>query len=154
MLDTEHLIAAWAAPIAPSGAAIRQWIAKHPDIKGVGHSYAERLWDAFGRGLYDVLRERDVDAISKVLDYQKAAAIVDAFGLLVDEISALEDLDDFGLDGRHRKSGHHTFWLGFRTPISRKSIPADFIGAVDKGRHSRLVDRCSTGRRAQVTGRC
>lgn len=110
-MDTEHLIAAWAAPVAPSGAAIRQWIAKHPAIKGVGHGYAERLWDAFGRSLYDILRERNVDAISKVLDYPKAAAIVDAFGLLVDEISALEDLDDFGLDGRTARAAITLFGL-------------------------------------------
>jgi hypothetical protein len=98
MLD--HVVAAWAGPIAPKGDAIRRWIARHPDIKGVGDGYAERLWDAHGPRLYDILRQRDVGALATVLDLPKACAIVEAFGLLLDEIAALEDLDGLGLDGR------------------------------------------------------
>ncbi len=98
MLD--HVVAAWAGPIAPKGDAIRRWIARHPDIKGVGDGYAERLWDAHGSRLYDILRQRDVGALATVLDLPKACAIVEAFGLLLGEITALEDLDGLGLDGR------------------------------------------------------
>ncbi|WP_287786720.1 AAA family ATPase [Acidiphilium sp.] len=96
----DHLVASWAAPVAPHGAAIRRWIARHPDIRGVGDGYAERLWDAHGLHLYELLRNRDVAALAAVLDMPKACAIVDAFGLLVDEITALEDLDGLGLDGK------------------------------------------------------
>ncbi|MDO9710757.1 ATP-dependent DNA helicase [Paracraurococcus lichenis] len=96
----DHLVAEWAAPVAPQGAAIRRWISRHPGIKGVGDGYAERLWDAYGCGLYDLLRKRDVLALAAVLDISKASAIVQAFGLLVDEVGALEDLDGLGMDGR------------------------------------------------------
>ncbi len=97
---TDHIIADWAAPLAPKGAAIRRWIALNPKIKGVGQGYAERLWDALGPRLYEAIRQRDIDALATVLDVPKAHAIVDAFGLLLDEVSALEDLDGLGLDGR------------------------------------------------------
>jgi exodeoxyribonuclease V alpha subunit len=95
----EHVDAAWAAPTAPRGAAIRRWIARNPSIPGVGEGYAERLWDAFGDRLYDVIRARDVQALAEVLDVPKASAIVDAFGLLLDEVTALQELDGMGLDG-------------------------------------------------------
>ncbi len=95
-----HVIADWAAPLAPRGAAIRRWIARNPRIKGVGDGYAERLWDALGPRLYDVLRNRDIEALATILDIPKAHAIIDAFGLLLDEVTALEDLDGLGLDGR------------------------------------------------------
>lgn len=96
----DHVVAAWAAPVAPRGAAIRRWMARHPGIRGVGAGYAERLWDAHGPRLYDLLRNRDVTALAVVLDLPKACSIVDAFALLVSEVNALEDLDGFGLDGR------------------------------------------------------
>ncbi|WP_372398674.1 AAA family ATPase [Azospirillum sp. HJ39] len=96
----DHIVADWAAPLAPQGDAIRRWIARNPRIKGVGVGYAERLWDALGTGLYDAIRRRDVEALAAVLDIPKAASIIDAFGLLLDEVTALEDLDGLGLDGR------------------------------------------------------
>jgi exodeoxyribonuclease V alpha subunit len=95
----EHVDAVWAAPAAPQGAAIRRWIARNPAIPGVGEGYAERLWDAFGDNLYDVIRTRDVQALAEVLDVFKATAIVEAFGLLLDEVTALQDLDGMGVDG-------------------------------------------------------
>ncbi len=95
----DHVDADWAAPAAPRGAAIRRWIARNPSIPGVGDGYAERLWDAFGDRLYDVIRARDVAALAAVLDIAKASAIVDAFGLLLDEVTALQELDGMGLDG-------------------------------------------------------
>ena len=95
----EHVDAAWAAPAAPHGTAMRRWIARNPSIPGVGEGYAERLWDAFGDRLYDVIRARDVPALAAVLDVAKASAIVDAFGLLLDEVTALQELDGMGLDG-------------------------------------------------------
>jgi exodeoxyribonuclease V alpha subunit len=98
--SVRHIMATWAAPVAPQGAAIRRWIARHPDIKGVGEAYAERLWDAYGPSLYDILRNRDADALAAILDIPKAVAIIQAFGLMIDEVSALEDLDNLGLDGR------------------------------------------------------
>jgi exodeoxyribonuclease V alpha subunit len=95
----EHVDVAWAAPAAPRGAAIRRWIARHPAIPGVGDGYAERLWDAFGDRLYDVIRARDVQALANVLDVTKASAIVDALSLLLDEVTALQGLDEMGLEG-------------------------------------------------------
>ncbi len=95
----EHVDAAWAAPTAPRGAAIRRWIARNPSIAGVGEGYAERLWDAFGDRLYDLIRARDVRALAAVLDVAKASTIVDAFGLLLDEVTALQELDGMGVDG-------------------------------------------------------
>lgn len=96
----DHVAAAWAAPLVPRGAALRRWIARNPAISGVGDGYAERLWDAYGPRLYDLIRAGDVEALARVLDLRKAVAIVDAFGLLLDEVSALESLDGMGLDGR------------------------------------------------------
>jgi exodeoxyribonuclease V alpha subunit len=95
----EHVDAAWAAPTAPRGAAICRWIARNPAIPGVGERYAARLWDAFGDRLYDVIGSKDVQALAAVLDVTKASAIVDAFGLLHDEVSALQELEEMGLDG-------------------------------------------------------
>jgi exodeoxyribonuclease V alpha subunit len=103
-LSIDHLISRRAYPAPLRGKAVTHWIAKHPDIPGVGIGYAERLWDAFGPRLFDVLRSRDVSALAKVLDHPKAAAIIDAFGLLTDEIDALEQLDALGLDGRTAKA--------------------------------------------------
>lgn len=96
----EHIDASWAAPSTPRGAAIRRWIARNPDIPGVGAGYAERLWDAFGDRLYDLIRARDVNALAAVLDVPKASAIVEAFGMLLEEVTALQELDAMGLDGR------------------------------------------------------
>lgn len=98
-MAAEHIVASWAGPVAPTGAAIRHWIAKHPDIKGIGPAYANRLWNAHAAELYELLRKRDVAALAKALDWPKAAAIVEAFGLLVQEITLLEKLDTMSLDG-------------------------------------------------------
>ena len=95
----EHVDATWAAPVPPGGGAIRRWIARNPAIPGVGEGYAERLWDALGDQLYERIRARDIPALAAVLDVPKAAAIVDAFGLLLDEVTALEELDGMGMDG-------------------------------------------------------
>lgn len=103
-VKADHIIAKSAMPVELRGKAITHWIATHPDINGVGIGYAERLWDAYGQGLYDILRQRDLAPLARVLDFTKAAAIVDAFGLLQDEISALEELDSIGLDGRTAKA--------------------------------------------------
>ncbi len=50
---------------------MRRWIARHPDIKGVGEAYADRLWDAYGPRLYGILRNRDTDALAAILDIPK-----------------------------------------------------------------------------------
>jgi exodeoxyribonuclease V alpha subunit len=92
----EHVDATW---VAPRGAVIRRWIARNPAISGAGEGYAERLWDAFGERLYDVIRARDVQALAAVLDVAKASAIVNAFGLLLEEVTALQELDEMGLEG-------------------------------------------------------
>lgn len=95
----DHLIADWAGPMTPTGEGLRNWIAHHPGIAGVGKAYAARLWDRFGIELYRLLRGRDVAALAEVLDFPKAALIVDAFTSLIDEVAAFEDLDGLGLDG-------------------------------------------------------
>ena len=97
MLD--HVAAAWAGPIAPKGDAIRRWIARHPGIKGVGDGYAERLWDAHGPKLYDMLRQRDVGALARSSTFRKPVPLWKPSGCYYDEITALEDLDGLGLDG-------------------------------------------------------
>ncbi len=111
----EHILATWASPLVPGGSAIRNWIAKHPNIRGVGKAYAERLWDAYGSNLYHLLRQRDVNALAKVLDYRKAVAIVDAFGLLTDEITAFEELDSLGLDSRTARAAMRLYGTGAGT---------------------------------------
>ena len=88
-----------AVPLEPSGAGIRRWIARNREIPGVGEAYADRLWDALGPRLYGHLRARDVTPIAKVLDLPKARAIVDAWALLTDEVTALEELDRLGVSG-------------------------------------------------------
>jgi exodeoxyribonuclease V alpha subunit len=97
--ELEHIDAAWVAPSSPQGSAIRRWIARNPAIPGVGKGYADRLWDAFGERLYDLIRARDVKALAAVLDVSKASAIVEAFGLLLQEVTALQELDEMGLEG-------------------------------------------------------
>lgn len=95
----DHIVADWAGPVMPNGEGLQHWIAHHPDIPGVGKAYATRLWENFGVELYKVLRERNVAALAEVLDFSKAAMIVDAFTSLTNETEAFEDLDGLGLDG-------------------------------------------------------
>ena len=105
----DHIIARKAAPAELQGRAIKQWLASNPTIKGVGEGYAERLWDAYGPSLYEIIRKRDLASLARVLDFPKAAAIVDAFGLLNDEIVTLRELDCFNLDGRTARAAISLF---------------------------------------------
>ena len=99
MVAKSHIVAQVAMPLAPSGAGIRRWIARNRNIPGVGEAYADRLWNALGPSLYDHLRDREVAPLAAVLDVVKAHAIVDAWALLTDEVTAIEELDNLGVSG-------------------------------------------------------
>ena len=47
-----------------------------------------------------------------VLDIAKASSIVEAFGLLADEISTLKELDSVGVDGRTANAAIRVFGSG------------------------------------------
>lgn len=122
-------------PSAPEG-AIKRWIATNPLIPGVGDGYAERLWDASGDQLYDLIRARDVQALAKVLDVTKPTAIIQAFGLLLDEVTALQELDGRGVDGVTASAAVRLFGAGRRKAVPRKSIRNYVARALVQGRRS------------------
>lgn len=64
--------------LKPSGSQIVQWIADHPDVKGIGYVKAQRLWDELGEDLYSALDRRDIETLSRVLRN------ADAIGSLLD----------------------------------------------------------------------
>lgn len=82
--------------LIPSGEDIIKYIARHPDIRGVGQIKAARLYTLFGTRLLDIIRARDVAKLCLVVGIQKARAICDAFAQM-DFGQAFLLLDRIGL---------------------------------------------------------
>jgi len=103
VLDPNHgwqLDASAAMPLVPRGEGIIRWIATNQAIPGVGRATATRLWNELGPDVYRALRERDAHTLSRHVGALAASAIVTEFGLLSEEVDALEYFDRHGFDAR------------------------------------------------------
>jgi exodeoxyribonuclease V alpha subunit len=65
--------------VKPSGAHIRDYMSRHPDLVGIGTVTANNLWDRFGERLYAVLDEEDYQALADVIAPAKAARLVEVW---------------------------------------------------------------------------
>lgn len=76
----EHQINALAAEILrPSGQNIIAWIAENPNITGVGHVKARKLYDRFGPDLIKLIEQREIPALTTVVTEESAQLICHAF---------------------------------------------------------------------------
>ncbi len=89
-----------AMPLMPNGAGVVRWIASNKAIPGVGPRTAQRLWDAFGDGLYDRLRGGDTAVIADVVGPDAAFDVVNAFSGLRHEVDVLQAFDRYGIEPR------------------------------------------------------
>lgn len=105
----DQLVASVALPLVPKGEAIVRYLATNPAIKGIGWGYAQRLWDAFGERLYDLLAKRAAVALAEVIGIDLAAAVVEGFGLLAEETRVFQWLDRYGVAPRTAASAA-TVW--------------------------------------------
>jgi exodeoxyribonuclease V alpha subunit len=64
-----------AVMVMPSGAHIVDYLACNPRFVGVGRVTAERLWEAFGGALFDVLDAGDIERLGEVVTPHKAAML-------------------------------------------------------------------------------
>jgi exodeoxyribonuclease V alpha subunit len=76
----QQIDAAHAELLRPSGNNIIAWIAGCPDIPGVGHVKAHRLYDSFGPDLVSLIEQKDLDALSTVVSPEAADLLCHAFG--------------------------------------------------------------------------
>lgn len=65
--------------VMPSGAHVVDYLARNPQFQGIGRVTAERLWEAFGSTLFDVLDAGDTARLSEVVTAQKAALLADGW---------------------------------------------------------------------------
>lgn len=68
-----------AVMVMPSGAHIVDYLARSPRFQGIGRITAERLWEAFGETLFDVLDTGDTERLAEVVTVQKAAILADGW---------------------------------------------------------------------------
>ncbi len=87
-------------PLVPTGRALVEYLAANPRFVGVGRAYAQRLWDHFGERLYELLQQRDADALAAIVGPFLGASIVLGWGLYSDEVEALAWLDRYGMAPR------------------------------------------------------
>jgi len=84
----------------PRGRNIMRFLADRPEFAGVGSATAQRLWDAFGEDLHQVLSRGDADALSAVLPRTQAEVVCDAWNELRAVADAVVFLDGVGIDDR------------------------------------------------------
>lgn len=90
-----------ALPMPLEGEAIVRYLADSPEFPGVGHRTALRLRNGLGlAGLYAALKNRDYEKLATVVDPQIAVKIVNAAGLLHEEIETLGELERLGIDAK------------------------------------------------------
>jgi exodeoxyribonuclease V alpha subunit len=87
-------------PLVPTGHALVEYLAANPRFVGVGRAYAQRLWDHFDERLFELLQQRDADALAAVVGPFLAASIVLGWGLYSDELETLAWLDRYGMAPR------------------------------------------------------
>ncbi|MBB5051022.1 exodeoxyribonuclease V alpha subunit [Afipia massiliensis] len=95
-----QLYADIALPLIPKGRALIRYLATDKRFVGVGWSTAEKLWSALGDDIYAHVQARQLAPIAAVVGPEKAAAIVDGFGLLADEVEVFRWLDRYGVSPR------------------------------------------------------
>ena len=71
--------AAEANLIRPSGRNIIAWIAESPDIQGIGHVKASKLYERFGPVLVDQIEQRNIAALADVISEDAAELLCHAF---------------------------------------------------------------------------
>ena len=97
---SSYLDASLALPMPLEGEAVVRYLADNPQFPGVGYKTALRLRNALGvRGLYQALQRREHYTIANAVGPKMAAVIIDAVGLLGDEIAVLQELEQLGVDG-------------------------------------------------------
>lgn len=65
--------------LLPSGQNIIAWIAENPNIIGVGHVKARKLYDRFGPDLINLIERREFPALTTVVTEESAQLICHAF---------------------------------------------------------------------------
>lgn len=95
-----QLYADLALPLIPKGRALIRYLATDKRFVGVGWSTAEKLWSTLGDDIYAHVQARRLAPIAAVVGPEKAAAIVDGFGLLADEVEVFRWLDRYGVSPR------------------------------------------------------
>ena len=95
-----YLDVSMALPMPLEGEAVVRYLADNPKFPGLGYKTALRLRNALGvRGLYQALQQRDHRTIANAVGPKMAAVIIDAVGLLGDEVKSLQELEHLGVDG-------------------------------------------------------
>ena len=94
------LQASVALPLLPTGGTLVRFLATNRTIRGVGWKTARYLFETFGERLYDVLVAGDANTLAKVVGVDRAAEIVQGFGMLADEVEVLRWLDRYGVSPR------------------------------------------------------
>ena len=102
ILRHEQTISASAAEmLRPAGRNMIDWIANCPDCSGVGQGKAKRLYDRFGPDLADLIEDRDLDALTEIINLEAAELLCHAFDKFK-VTNALLWLDRIGIS---RKTG-------------------------------------------------
>ena len=83
--------------LLPSGEHVITLMAESDEFRGIGYGKARRLWETFGRRLYDVLDQRDVATLATVLTEESAQAAVAAWAQFGDS-RTLQWLQSKGFD--------------------------------------------------------
>lgn len=81
----------------PSGEHIITLMAESPEFQGIGRVKGRRLWETFNEGLYAILEQGDLGALTSVLTEERARQVIVAWQLYGDT-RTLQWLQRHGLD--------------------------------------------------------
>ncbi|PKG55234.1 AAA family ATPase [Shewanella sp. GutDb-MelDb] len=56
-----------------------RFIAKEKDFRGIGEVKARELWQAFQRSIFNILQQKDIGRLTKILSEQSAQSLIDGF---------------------------------------------------------------------------
>lgn len=74
-----QICAVAASLVRPTGRNIIGWIAQNPDILGIGHVRARKLYDRFGPELIDLIERKDFSALTQIISQKAAELLCQAF---------------------------------------------------------------------------
>lgn len=86
--------------VIPRGRYIVEFLASRPEFAGVGKVTAARLWKHFGRDLYSVLGNGDIDRLAEVLDRNQASIVVEAWANQLALADCVVFFDENGIDSK------------------------------------------------------
>lgn len=126
--------------LRPAGRNIIAWIANCSDCAGIGQVKAKKLYDRFGPDLVDLIEQRDLDALTEVINETAAQLLCNAF----DKFKVANSLLWLDRIGMPRKMGQSV--VNFWKDVTQEKIETNPYALISFEASWKRVDEFSRSR--------